>query len=595
MRDSAPEDIHVLHVDDEPSLTEIVSEFLEDIHDKMVVATETSARDALDRLFSSDEEFDCIVSDYEMPGMNGQEFLEAVREKRPNLPFILFTGKGSEEIASQAISAGVTDYLRKGTGTDQYQLLANQIENAVNRWRTQYRLDWIREQTDVLLEDSPVMITVSIGGECTFINQAGVELLGAEGRESIIGRKFLDLIQPIGPGKEDEEIFLPEGNVSDGVTNLERQLTTVDGVTKFVEVTARPIVFGGEDAILAIVKDITDRKQREKELRKREQQYRSVAENFPRGMVLLFDEELRYTVAKGQGLSEVGLDSYNLEGRTIYQGLPDQLRELFEPRYHRALNGEEDVFELEYDDHVFRVHTVPIRDKDGEVFAGMQIAPDITSERQQTEKLKNQNDKLKEFSSVISHDLRNPITTARGHLKMAEQKDDLSKLEDIEESLDRMEALIEDVLSLARSGLTIDDMEPVSLRSITRKAWSQVKSNGTDIEIGGEIVIEADGNRLRELLGNLFRNTIEHAETERRIRVGKCYDGFYIEDDGIGIPEDDREKIFETGHSTSEEGTGLGLAIVKQIAEAHGWTIDVSESSTGGTRFDFTNVTILEA
>lgn len=176
MRDSAPDDIHVLHVDDEPSLTEIVSEFLEDIHDEMVVATETSARDALDRLFGSDEEFDCIVSDYEMPGINGQEFLELVREKRPNLPFILFTGKGSEEIASQAISAGVTDYLRKGTGTDQYQLLANQIENAVNRWRTQYRLDWIREQTDVLLEDSPVMITVSIDGECTFINQAGGQL-----------------------------------------------------------------------------------------------------------------------------------------------------------------------------------------------------------------------------------------------------------------------------------------------------------------------------------------------------------------------------------------------------------------------------------
>lgn len=171
MRDPATEVIHVLHVDDKPSLTEIVSEFLEDIHDKIIVASETSAGDALDRLFNSDEEYDCIVSDYEMPGMNGQDFLEAVREKRPNLPFILFTGKGSEEIASQAISSGVTDYLRKGTGTDQYQLLANKIENAVNRWRTQYRLDWIREQTDVLLEDSPVMITVSIDGECTFINQ----------------------------------------------------------------------------------------------------------------------------------------------------------------------------------------------------------------------------------------------------------------------------------------------------------------------------------------------------------------------------------------------------------------------------------------
>ena len=590
---SPSDSIGVLHVDDEPGLAEIVAEFLEEIDPRIEVTTENDAKDGLDRIFNSEDEFDCIVSDYDMPEINGQEFLELVREKRPNLPFILFTGKGSEEIASQAITAGVTDYLRKGTGTDQYQLLAKQIENSVSRWRTQYRLNKIREQTDVLLEDSPVMITVSIDGKCTFINQAGADLLEADSRESIIGREFLEIIHPIETEQEDEEIFLPEGRQGEGVANLERHLTTVDGTTKYVEVTARPIVFGGEDAILAIVKDITTRKQRENELRKREQQYRSVAENFPKGMVLLFDEDLRYTVAKGQGLSDVGLDAYELEGKTIFEGLPKTVCELFESRCRQALEGEEDVFELEYDDHVFRVHTLPIRDKQGEVFAGMQIAPDITSERKQTEELKNQNEKLKDFSSVISHDLRNPITTARGHLKLARKKDNLSKLTDIEDSLDRMETLIEDVLSLARSGLTIDSTEEVSLHSVALKAWTQVRANGTDIEISEDLIIEADSNRLRELLGNLFRNSIEHAQTERQIRIGARGDGFYIEDDGIGIPKSDREKIFETGHSTTDEGTGLGLAIVKQIAEAHGWEVSITESSNGGSRFNFTNVEIV--
>ena len=104
------EAIRVLHVDDEPDLGELVATFLERVNDRLLVETKTSAKDALDRLFDTSEQFDCVVSDYDMPEMNGQELLEAVRETRPELPFILFTGKGSEEIASKAISAGVTSH-----------------------------------------------------------------------------------------------------------------------------------------------------------------------------------------------------------------------------------------------------------------------------------------------------------------------------------------------------------------------------------------------------------------------------------------------------------------------------------------------------
>ena len=115
MSASASESTRVLHVDDEPNILDLTATFLEREGENIAVETATSATEGLDRLTEGDFEsgvpFDCIVSDYDMPGMNGLEFLEAVREEHPDLPFILFTGEGSEEIASEAITAGVSDYL----------------------------------------------------------------------------------------------------------------------------------------------------------------------------------------------------------------------------------------------------------------------------------------------------------------------------------------------------------------------------------------------------------------------------------------------------------------------------------------------------
>ncbi|MFB6128919.1 MAG: response regulator [Halorhabdus sp.] len=136
--------INVLHVDDEPDLAALTADMLER-DDEIAVETATSASEGLDRL--ADGHFDCLVSDYAMPGIDGIEFLEAVRAEYPDLPFILYTGEGSEEIASEAITAGATDYLQKGGGTEQYDLLANRIHNAVSQYRSQQRaakLDRIR-------------------------------------------------------------------------------------------------------------------------------------------------------------------------------------------------------------------------------------------------------------------------------------------------------------------------------------------------------------------------------------------------------------------------------------------------------------------
>lgn len=133
----APEEIRVLHVDDEPDVAELARTYLERSEDRLEVESVTSTSEGLDRLAEAD--YDCVLSDYDMPGSDGLEFLETVRDEHGDLPFILFTGKGSEEIASDAIARGVTDYLQKGVGTDQYEILANRIENAVAQQRATQR------------------------------------------------------------------------------------------------------------------------------------------------------------------------------------------------------------------------------------------------------------------------------------------------------------------------------------------------------------------------------------------------------------------------------------------------------------------------
>ncbi|TYT63155.1 bacterio-opsin activator domain-containing protein [Natrialba swarupiae] len=130
--------ITVLVVDNEPGFAELAGEMLEREHDPIVSVPATSADEALE-VFDN-REVDCIVSDYEMPERNGIELLERVRSTDPELPFILFTGRGSEDVASEAIAAGVTQYLQKGTGNEQYTLLANQITNAVSQYRTEIEL-----------------------------------------------------------------------------------------------------------------------------------------------------------------------------------------------------------------------------------------------------------------------------------------------------------------------------------------------------------------------------------------------------------------------------------------------------------------------
>ena len=150
------ESIRILYADDEPEFAEMAATFLEREDDRFDVEIVTSGTEGSERL--ADEEFDCVISDYDMPGQNGIEFLETVREDHADLPFVLYTGKGSEEVASDAISAGVTDYLQKTGNADQYALLANRVLNAVAAYRSRRIATERTRRLETLISNLPGMV-----------------------------------------------------------------------------------------------------------------------------------------------------------------------------------------------------------------------------------------------------------------------------------------------------------------------------------------------------------------------------------------------------------------------------------------------------
>ena len=207
--------------------------------------------------------------------------------------------------------------------------------------------------------------------------------------------------------------------------------------------------------------------------------------------------------------------------------------------------------------------------------------------RTQRRRLEKQNERLEEFTSVVSHDLRNPLSVAKGRIELAREDDDETHLRAATDALDDMESLIDDLLDLARQGRNVGETEPVSLAAVAEDAWENLETEGATLATA-DLTLEADADRLRQLLENLLRNAVVHAAPDPEIRVGPLPDGgFFVEDDGPGVPEADRERVFEVGYTDHDDGTGFGLPIVRRIADAHGWSVRLAEGSAGGARFEF--------
>ena len=258
----------VLHVDDESPFGELTRTFLERENDQFAVETVTSADAGLERV--DDCPPDCIVSDYNMPGMDGLAFLQAVRKTHPDLPFILFTGKGSEEVASDAIAAGVTDYIQKGSGSERYALLANRIENAVESRREAKRAD----------RQEQLMRLTEFAGDT-----GGFELETETGAVTMTDgtRRILNLPEQANPDFERNLRHYHPDDREDIRQTIQRALQTgeqtrgtwryrhPDAEEKLLEITYTPASTNGDTMIRGAICDITDRRERQRELQQLQQ------------------------------------------------------------------------------------------------------------------------------------------------------------------------------------------------------------------------------------------------------------------------------------------------------------------------------------
>ncbi|WP_435180551.1 ATP-binding protein [Halorussus sp. AFM4] len=234
----------------------------------------------------------------------------------------------------------------------------------------------------------------------------------------------------------------------------------------------------------------------------------------------------------------------------------------------------------------------PWYDADGNLAGTVGITLDITERKKYEQRLERQNERLQQFASLLSHGLRYPLTVARGNLDLVAGDVDRERLDAVETSLDRIEALVGDILDLVRYGATVDDAADVDLEAVATDAWEAVDTADMALDVESTSSIQADRPRLRRLFEDLFRNAREHAGPDVTVTVGATETGFSVADDGPGVPEDDRDRVFERGFSTADGGTGFGLTIVRQIAEAHDWSVAVDESESGGARFEFVCVGI---
>ncbi|GGL45309.1 hypothetical protein GCM10009037_30930 [Halarchaeum grantii] len=199
--------------------------------------------------------------------------------------------------------------------------------------------------------------------------------------------------------------------------------------------------------------------------------------------------------------------------------------------------------------------------------------------------LMEQNERLERFASVISHDLQNPLTVAQGYLDLGRAGDD-EAFGRVESALERMDQLVDELSTLARQGEEINSLTKVNLATAARVAWEHVATADADLQVKSSCEFQADQNRLQQLLENLFTNAITHGGDDITAFVESTEDGFAVEDTGPGIEPADRDQIFESGYTSAADGSGLGLTIVKEIADAHNWSISITEGRDGGARFE---------
>lgn len=449
-------------------------------------------------------------------------------------------------------------------------------------------------------EFSDIATIIDSDGMITYVSSSVTRTLGYEPEELVgeVGYEFQH------PDDRDSVANAIEAILTDPDETkiIEVRFRQADGSWCWIEATLQNRLSDPEiNGILVNSRDISQRKQQENQFQALAEEYRMLLANVNDSIFFLTVEladgeyAFRFERLNRAYEKQTGITTEEVQGKTPTEVFGEDAGADLHANYRRCANAREPIsyeeeLPVETDARFWQTVLTPVITK-GEVTQIIGITRDTTERVKQERQLRNQKERLDEFASVVSHDLRNPLSIAQGRTDLLATDCDSKHLGPIIRSLDRMEEIVADTLTLARQGQVISDTEPIKLVNIVGVCWKNVRTEEATIEIEDEVTIAGDRERLKNVFENLFRNALEHGGSAVTIRVGQIDNhGLYVEDTGPGIPKEAREAVFDPGHTSASGGTGFGLTIVKRVAEAHGWQVTIVDGTDGGARFEFTDV-----
>jgi PAS domain S-box-containing protein len=613
-------------------------EALERRSDAFDVTSRPTPADAISHL--ERHEVDCVVAGLDPTAaaeLDGSEFYRTVRERAPSLPLIVCIDESGDG-ASEAIAAGATDLHVRSSGAEGIDLLAKRIELAVDRdgsatergsdpgrstadrtdsdengprrdtadepdLDTRSELDRYRSFVDRVADP---MYVLDEQGRCAVVNDALLEYTGY-GREQIEGRgvgEFIDESAYETATTTIERLYEQHNGSRDA---FEVTIRGADGETRISEAHVTVITTDTDEyaGSVGVLRDVTERKERIRELG----QYEAIVETAPVGLFVV-DEDGSLRWHNEAFTTDLGIEREILGthfAELVDEGfVPEAVLENHLECVRQLLSSENDDDQITYEEEwvdangdrgvtEFSMGLLPL--EDGEFAGTVHAFRNVTERVQYQEELERQNDRLEKFASLVSHDLRNPLNVAQGHLDLLETDCESDAVDETRWAIDCMEELIDDLLALARYGRTVADRERIELADLAEVAWAGVDTADATLVANLEGTITAHEGRVRELLENLLRNAIDHGGEDVTVTMGKLDSdtdtaGFFVEDNGSGLP--DTDDIFEFGRTTTDDGTGLGLGIVTEIADAHGWQVSACDGRDGGARFEIRGVNIIQ-
>lgn len=485
---------------------------------------------------------DVTVFDTDIDDTNWDEFIQSVRNTHPSLPVLVYLRAAAEPTIQEIMKTTGTDCIQADTGARHAALLANRLLTLV-------------EQRTLKQNSTEHSLPQSLGAELAAVSSDFLDI-----NQMPVESQVDTVLRRIGSRVEAERSYVFQIDYEGGTTSNTHEWTAAGVSPEIDNLQNLPL-----SAIPWWMKKLKNHE----------------TITIPDVSRLPAAAEAEQEILEAQNIQSVIVSPMISEGELIgFIG--------FDWTEKQEVWSEDFV-------HILRLYA--------EV-----IISAIQLERER--ELQAENERLDRFASVVSHDLRNPLSAAKGWAEaasnvLAENDPNIdmvqTMLTDIADAHQRMDAIITDLLTLARSGQTIEEMQSVDITTVAGEAWKTINTGDSVLEMSVDAgcTVPADHDRLLQIFENLFRNAIEHNDSPVQVTVGLPAEivneednpsAFFVEDTGCGIPGSQQDAVFDSGETTAAEGIGLGLSIVQSIVDAHGWDITVTDSTDGGARFVITDI-----